>query len=135
MIGAGTVAVVADDLIWASRILEAVRRSGAAAIRLGTDADLVVALEAAAAAEPPEASAGLAGVIVDLFGHRYDGIAAVERVAAARLPVIAVAQHDDTATRKRALAAGAKRVYSYNKFFTDGPTIVAAWLGTSGGSS
>jgi CheY-like chemotaxis protein len=126
----GSVAVLADDLIWASRLTEAVRRAGANPIRLGTASELVIALQASEASEPARSgpSTRLLGVIVDLFGRRYDGVTAVERVREARLPVIAVAEHDDVLTRKRALAAGARRVFSYNRFFTEGPRLVAAWL-------
>jgi DNA-binding response OmpR family regulator len=131
---ASTVAVVADDLIWASRLTDAGARAGARAIRLGSDQDLEIALQASDLAEPgDEPSAMLVGVIVDLFGHRYDGVRAVQRVAGAGLPVIAVAQHDDLETRQRALAAGAGRVFSYQKFFTDGPNLVTGWLTADGG--
>jgi CheY-like chemotaxis protein len=68
------------------------------------------------------------GAVVDLGSRRLDGIEAVRRVAAARLPVIAVARHDDQLTRRRALDAGALRVFSYDKFFRDGPALVTAWL-------
>ena len=68
------------------------------------------------------------GAIVDLAARRFDGVAAIERVAQARLPVIAVAEHDDQLTRKRALAAGATRVFSYRKFFEDGTRLVEGWL-------
>ncbi|MFN8519492.1 MAG: hypothetical protein U0667_08950 [Chloroflexota bacterium] len=67
-------------------------------------------------------------MIVDLFGHRYDGVEAVRAVRAVGLPVIAVAQHDDQETRGMALDAGALRVFSYNKFFEDGPALVRRWL-------
>jgi DNA-binding response OmpR family regulator len=66
--------------------------------------------------------------VVDLGSRRLDGIEAVRRVAEAHLPVIAVARHDDQLTRRRALDAGALRVFSYDKFFRDGPSLVAAWL-------
>ena len=56
-----------------------------------------------------------------MAARRFDGVAAIARLRAARLPVIAVAQHDDQLTRRRALAAGASRVFSYNKFFTRRP--------------
>jgi CheY-like chemotaxis protein len=82
-------------------------------------------------AREEEDVATLRGAIVDLGGRRFDGVAAVARLHAARLPVIAVAQHDDQLTRRRALAAGASRVFSYNRFFTDGPRLVQAWLGTA----
>lgn len=76
--------------------------------------------------------ATLSGAVVDLGGRRFDGVEAVQRIAAARLPVVAVAQHDDQVTRRRALTAGAKRVFSYDKFFRDGPRLVEAWLATPG---
>jgi hypothetical protein len=55
-------------------------------------------------------------------------VAAVERVTGARQPLIAVAEHDDQVTRKRALKAGATRVFSYRKFFEDGTRLVESWL-------
>lgn len=133
----GTIAVLADDLIWASRLVAAVERVGARAARLATQEQLETVLAADAEAEPvPRGSRGsqaggpprLLGVIVDLGGRRYDGTAAVARVSAARLKVIAVAQHDDQLVRKRALEAGAQRVFSYAKLFTDGPRVIERWL-------
>lgn len=132
--GGGIVAVLADDLIWASRLVAAVERTGAQAARLSTEDQLETVLLAAEEAEPvPDDSLAvrpprLLGVIVDLGGRRYDGTAAVARAVAARQRVIAVAQHEDQATRKRALEAGALRVFSYNKLFTDGPQVIERWL-------
>ncbi len=99
-------------------------------MRLSSEAELDTVLEADAGAElgPEEVGRALVGVVVDLFGRRYDGVAAVERAKSAGKPVIAVAQHDDQVTRKRALNAGAARVFSYAKFFTDGPRLVEGWL-------
>ncbi len=125
------VAVVADDLIWASRIVAAVQRAGATPVRMGSDEDLAIALEAVLTEEPDPSDPDprrIVGAIVDLFGHRYDGVEAVKHVNAAGLPVIAVAQHDDQETRGLALDAGALRVFSYNKFFEDGPALVRRWL-------
>jgi len=127
----GLVAVVADDLIWASRIVAAVQRAGATAVRMGSDEDLAFALEAVMAEEPDPDDPDprrIVGAIVDLFGHRYDGVEAVRAVHGVGLPVIAVAQHDDQETRGLALDAGALRVFSYNKFFEDGPSLVRRWL-------
>lgn len=125
------VAVVADDLIWASRLVAAVQRAGATPVRMGSDEDLEIALETVMAEEPDPNDPDprrIVGVIVDLFGHRYDGVEAVRAVRAVGLPVIAVAQHDDQETRGMALDAGALRVFSYNKFFEDGPALVRRWL-------
>ena len=94
--------MIADDLIWASRLAAAVERAGARAVREGGEA-----------------------VIVDLNGRAYDGIAAVAAASDGGQTVIAVTQHDDAATRRRALAAGARRVFSYQKMFSDGPGVVA----------
>ena len=116
--------VLADDLMWATRIAEAVRRAGGRAVQLGSDAELAVALEATTM----EDEQTIHGAIVDLASRRFDGVAAIERVSAARLPVIAVAEHDDQLTRKRALEAGASRVFSYRKFFEDGTRLVQGWL-------
>jgi DNA-binding NarL/FixJ family response regulator len=96
------VRVVADDLIWATRLNEAVKRAGATPVRDGADL-----------------------VIVDLNGRAYDGVAAIADAARGGATVIAVAQHEDSATRRRALTAGARRVFSYQKVFSDGPAIVA----------
>ena len=101
------VRVVADDLIWRSRLVAAVERAGASAVAGGETAD---------------------AVIVDLNGRGYDAIAAVEEAAAGGATVIAVAQHEDSETRRRALTAGARRVFSYQKMFSDGPQVVADLL-------
>jgi hypothetical protein len=109
-------------------------------VRLSSERELGVALAAAALAEPgPDDAAAppprVVGAIVDLFSRRGDAVAAVARVHGARLPVIAVAEHDDLETRKRALGAGALRVFSYNRFFTDGPRLVGAWLTAAEGTA
>jgi DNA-binding response OmpR family regulator len=118
------VLVLADDLMWSTRIAEAVRRAGGRAVRLASESELGVAIEAHEIGDQPTIS----GAVVDLASRRMDGIAAIERVHAARLPVLAVAEHDDQVTRKRALDAGASRVFSYRKFFEDGTRLVEGWL-------
>ena len=110
--------------MWTTRIVEAVRRAGGTAVQLGSEAELAVALEAYELGDVNT----IGGAIVDLATRRFDGVAAIERVSAARLPVIAVAEHDDQVTRKRALNAGATRVFSYRKFFEDGTRLVEGWL-------
>lgn len=124
--------------------MEAVRRAGGTPVRLGTDRDLATALEAIALSDPsppggvvgaPDSPPRVIGAVVDLFARRYDGADAVRRIAAARLPVIAVAEHDDLPTRRAALDAGALRVFSYNRFFSDGPRLVEAWIHPTGGRS
>lgn len=114
------VVVLADDLIWSTRLVGAVRAAGG---------------EPAAVRTLPafEAALGSADrVVVDLTALAYDGVEAVGRAAAVGRPVLAVGQHDDHALRKRALAAGAERVYAYRKLFEEGPATLAAWLGTVG---
>jgi DNA-binding response OmpR family regulator len=109
------VVVLADDLIWASRLVAAAERAGATAIRATSALELQRRLD----------EGGGAAVIVDLGGRRYDGVAAVQLAAVSGRPTIAVGQHEDQALRRRALDAGAQRVYSYNKLFRDGPAVIA----------
>lgn len=113
------VIVLADDLIWSTRLIEHVRSAGADGAPVRTIAALSQALPAADA------------VIVDLTARAYDGVVAVRRAAESGRRVIAVGQHDDADLRRRALAAGADRVYPYRKLFEDGPATLAAWLGRS----
>jgi CheY-like chemotaxis protein len=122
-----TIIVVGDDLIWSTRLAAAVRRAGALPVVLASEAELAIALEAQDLGDRPS----LSGAVVDMGARRLDAVAAIEQVAAARLPVIAVAQHDDQVTRKRASLAGASRVFAYNKFFTDGTLLVERWLAAS----
>lgn len=90
--------------------MAAVERAGATPVSLGRQ----------------DAPAGLQGALVDLGGRGYDGVERVASLAAAGIPVVGIGQHEDLALRKRALAAGARRVYSYNHVFRHGPQVVAA---------
>jgi hypothetical protein len=110
------VAILADDLIWSTRLTDAVRAAGA-------EPRAVRSLDAFALALPDAAR-----VVVDLTARAYDGVAALELARAAGRPSLAVGQHDDHDLRRRALAAGAGRVYAYRKLFEDGPRTLAAWL-------
>ena len=114
------VCVLADDLIWASRLVAAVERSGATAGRASSLADLERMVEG---------DSDPAAVLIDLNGRRYDGVGAVSLAARSGRPILAVGQHEDVELRKRALAASAWRVYSYNKLFRDGPAVVSALIG------
>jgi CheY-like chemotaxis protein len=113
------VTVVADDLIWATRLGSIVRAAGARATVVGSAERLAEALAGGAAG----------AVIVDLATRRSDPVAAIEAAVRAGRPVVAVGAHEDLAARKGALAAGALRVYAYSKLFEDGPRTIAAWLG------
>jgi len=111
------VLVLADDLIWSTRLIEQVRAAGADGAPIRSISALNQALPAADA------------VIVDLTARAYDGIVAVRRAAEAGRRVLAVGQHDDVQLRRRALDAGADKVLAYQKLFNDGPATIAAWLG------
>jgi hypothetical protein len=115
--GRPRLAVLADDLIWATRLGAIARAAGAEPIVVGTAERF--------ADELPDADAAL----IDLSFRRSDPIVAIIDARTAELPVAAVGSHQDLATRKRALAAGAVRVYAYSKLFDDGPRTVARWLG------
>jgi CheY-like chemotaxis protein len=110
--------------MWSTRISESIRRAGGNAVVLGNESELSIALEAYRVGDQPTIS----GAVVDLALRRFDGATAIAQVHDARLPVLAVAEHDDQLTRKRALDAGATRVFSYRKFFEDGTRLVQTWL-------
>jgi DNA-binding response OmpR family regulator len=119
------VAVLADDLIWSTRLVEGLRAAGADP-RPARTLDAFRALLADPSVER---------AVVDLTARAYDGVAALELARDARRPALAVGQHDDHELRKRALAAGAERVFAYRKLFEDGPRTLTAWLaGTAAGS-
>jgi DNA-binding NarL/FixJ family response regulator len=114
---ATTVAIVADDLIWATRLADTVTSLDLTPRRVRRLADLEVQL-----------GEGVRLVIVDLTAIAYDGVEAVQTAAATGARVLAVGQHDDLALRRRALDAGAERVLPYRKLFEAGPATLRAWL-------
>jgi DNA-binding NtrC family response regulator len=114
-----SVIVVADDLIWSSRLRAAVERAGATPVAVRSQAALDRALRESEEETP---------VVVDMNGRAYDGVQAIGAAAEEGHPVLAVGQHEDLELRKRALGAGAIRVFSYNKMFSDGPAVVAKLL-------
>ena len=109
-----TVAILADDLIWSTRLSDALRAAGAKPRTLRRLEDL----EGLAASD----------VVIDLTARAYDGVAAVRLATAAGARVVAVGQHDDAALRKAALEAGASRVFTYRALFEDGPRLLGSWL-------
>ena len=110
------IVVLADDLIWSTRLVG----HGQAA---GLTADSAPTAEAFKASLP-----GAAGTIVDLTSRAYDGLAAIAAARDAGVPVLAVGQHDDHVLRRNALAVGADRVLAYRKLFDDGPASIVRWL-------
>ena len=121
------VLVLADDLIWATRLVGQLRTLGANPVRVGSAG----AFAAAIGGDLPAAPAGgrPARAVVDLTARAYDGIAAVRLAAAAGLRVLCVGQHDDGASRRAALDAGADAVFAYRTLFENGHAKLAAWLG------
>ncbi|MCI0344064.1 MAG: hypothetical protein L0221_01290 [Chloroflexi bacterium] len=121
-----TVAVLADDLIWGTRLATTIDALGGfRATRVRTLADLDAWLAA------PDRGVVADAVIVDLTARAYDGVAAIAAAVARGVRTLAVGQHDDLALRRRALAAGAERVYAYRKLFEDGPATLGRWLGAT----
>jgi DNA-binding response OmpR family regulator len=112
--------VLADDLIWATRLAAHVRASGAEPISARTSAGFRDGLTGADAA------------IVDLTSRAYDGLAEIAAARDAGVAVLAVGQHDDHVLRRNALAVGADRVLAYRKLFDDGPATIARWLTATG---
>jgi hypothetical protein len=120
-LGPARILVLADDLIWSTRLAGHVRTAGAEPVPVRT-ADAF----AAALGEPR-----VAGAIVDLTSRAYDGLTAIAAARDAGVAVFAVGQHDDHVLRRNALAVGADRVLAYRKLFEDGPATIARWLAAS----
>ena len=110
------VAIVADDLIWATRLTDGARAAGA------------IAVPVRSAGAVRDALAGADGAIVDLTARAYDGLAVLGEAAAAGVPAIAVGQHDDVPLWKAARAAGATKVYAYRVLFEHGGRELGAWV-------
>ena len=116
------VLVLADDLIWSTRLTGHVRSAGATPEPVRTAAAFTTAL----------AGPDVAGAIIDLTSRAYDGLAAIASARDAGVPVLAMGQHDDHVLRRDALAVGADRVLAYRKLFDDGPATIARWLAATG---
>ena len=110
------VLVLADDLIWSTRLVGHVRAAGFDPIPTRSDEAFRAGL--------PDAG----GAIVDLTRRGYDGLAAIAAARDAGVTVLAVGQHDDHVLRRNALAVGADRVLAYRKLFEDGPATITRWL-------
>lgn len=108
------IGVLADDLIWSSRLVAILRSAGAEPVA-GRAPDALVA-------------AGLDGVVVDLTARAYAGIEAVSRLVGSGTSVVCLAQHDDEPTRRAALAAGARGVYPYRTLHEKGAAALGRWL-------
>ena len=122
------VVVLADDLIWATRLVGQLRTVGADPIRVGSAA----AFAAALAVQSSDADGERPGhAVVDLTARSYDGLAAVRLAVAAGFRVLCVGQHDDHDERRAARAAGAERVLAYRRLFENGHAVLAAWLGVT----
>jgi hypothetical protein len=112
------IAVLAEDLIWQTRLAGAAHAIGADVFRPRTMPELDSDLACADA------------LVVDLTARRYDPVAAIRRAVEVRpgIRILAVGQHDDVELRKLAFGAGAERVLAYRKLFEDGPATLQRWL-------
>ena len=117
------VAILADDLIWSTRLADIVRRAGGTPMSIRSATALDSAL------------VGAAGCIVDLTASAYDGIAALRVAGRGGVPAVAVGQHDDVDLRRAAREAGATRVYSYRALFEHGDRELGAWIAGLGAAA
>ena len=110
------VTILADDLIWSTRLASMLRSIDVAARTVATLAAFDRALPAGGPA------------IVDLTARAYDGVEAVRLAAARGASILCLVQHDDLPTRHAALAAGATRVVPYRTMHEHGPKTLQRWL-------
>jgi DNA-binding response OmpR family regulator len=117
------IAILADDLIWATRLADAVRRSGGLPHAFRSAEGLASAL--------PQVD----GCVIDLTARAYDGVAALKAARDAGVPVVAVGQHDDAALRRAARAAGADRVFAYRALHEHADRELGTWIERLGAPS
>ena len=113
--------VLADDLIWSTRLEGQGRTLGADVQRFIKPAPLL-ALLAAQPATPTDL------VTIDATARAYDVEGAVRAVAATGARVLALVQHDDPEGRASLIAAGAVRAMPYRALFERGHAILAGLL-------
>ena len=113
--------VLADDLIWATR-LEGQGRTLGAIVQRFTTTEPLIAVLAAHPATPTDL------VAIDATARAYDAEAAVRAVTATGARVLALVQHDDPAGRASLIAAGAVRAMPYRALFERGHAILAGLL-------
>ncbi len=122
----GAILVVADDLIWASRLEGLVRDAGGRAIVVHSLRALDGILMS---------GFGLpAGAVVDMAARDGAALPALQRLADAGVPAVAVGQHDDREGRAAARAAGAAVVYAYGALAGSGARGFESWLRQVGGA-
>ena len=114
-----TIAILADDLIWSTRLAETVRAAGGMPKTVRGLEGLQDLLSDAPHGTP---------VVIDLTARAYNGVEAILLAHAMYAKVIAVGQHDDAPLRKAAIEAGAERVFTYRALFEDGPRVLGRWL-------
>ncbi len=110
------IAVVADDLIWSTRLADGLRRAGADPVAVRSTDAVITGMSDAD------------GVIVDTSARAYDPLEVLRAAATGGVPAIALAPHEDAELRRAAIAAGASRVHPYRALFERGDRVLAAWL-------
>lgn len=113
--------VLADDLIWATRLEGQGRTLGANVQRFTTPAKLLAVL-----AIHPATPADL--VAIDATARAYNAEVSVREVAATGARILALVQHDDSEGRASLIAAGALRAMPYRALFERGHGILAGLL-------
>jgi hypothetical protein len=119
--GAPHLYILADDLIWATRLAGQGRTLGASVVTLNGASDLAVLV-----ARGPLDDHDL--IAIDTTARGFQPEAAV-RSAASIGRTLALAQHDDPELRTALLEAGALRVMPYRALFERGHAILAELLG------
>jgi hypothetical protein len=118
--GAPGLYILADDLIWATRLAGQGRTLGVRVVTLNGASDLE-ALVARGAISRSDL------IAIDTTARGFDPAAAV-RAAASIGRTLALAQHDDHELRATLLEAGALRVMPYRALFERGHAILAELL-------
>jgi DNA-binding NarL/FixJ family response regulator len=116
------VVVFVPDLLFGSRVIEAVRG-------IGHEPVAVADLDGLAAAAP-----GAGAVVVDLTVDAAKRIELVRGLGATAPPVLAFYSHVEADVRERAMSAGLDLVVPRSRMAREGPDLIARVLGSAPGA-
>jgi hypothetical protein len=116
------VVVFVPDLLFGSRVIEAVRAAGHEPVAVSDPAGLGAA------------ASGAAALVVDLTSEADSRVGAVASLGGGVPPVLAFYSHVEADVRERARAAGFDLVIPRSRMAREGPELIARVAGSGPGS-
>jgi hypothetical protein len=117
-----SVLVIVTDLMFAPRIVDAVRSLGANPVMVDGDRELAAALTSPAA-----------GAVIDLHERSLDARAAIQSLSRAGVPVLAFGRHTEPGLLRAAREAGARFSVPRSQLVDELPQLLGDLLAVSSG--